>query len=156
MEWGTFITVIIAVYLVWFGLNFLYDLFIGGKPKLETSDGIHYNMSDLMAEEEKPQAVSQNDFEHKSVEVHKTAAPAAPVSSDGDSSGQSFALPLAPKAPAPIAPEPLMSEDDWAGDLEEESEEKIDIPVQGQPMPVSAFIQSLKDQAKAETSAITF
>jgi hypothetical protein len=164
MEWGTFIPVIIAVYLAWFGLNFLYDLFIGGKAKVQTESGITYNMSDLMAEEEKPQVISQKDFEHKTVEVHKTDTPlpAAPVASDADSSGQNLALPLAPKAPDPVAPEAPMPEDDWAGDLEREAEpekkpeEKIDMLVQGQPVPVNDFIQSLKDQAKAETSAITF
>jgi len=163
MEWGIFITVIVAIYLVWYGFNFLFDLFIAGKPKTEATGGIHYKMSDLMAEEEKAQVVSQADYEPRTVEVHKTDAPTpkAPDASDipaANGSGQSTALPLA-AAPPPVPTEPAREKqpetNDWAAHLDQE-EEIIEIPVQGQPIPVMDFIQSLKNEAKNEAQSIVF
>ena len=140
MEWGNFITVMIAIYLAWYGFNFLFDLFVAGKPPVAAASGIHYRVSDLMAEEEKAQLVHKADYEEKAVDVHQTEPPVPPP-------------PAAAAEPAPQA-----EADDWASviDQEEPAADRIAIPVQGQAVSVTAYLQSLRDQAKLEAQSISF
>ncbi len=148
MEWGAFTTVIIALYLAWYGFNFLFDLFVGGRPKIAADSSIHYDISELMGEENEPQVVNEADYEEKSVAVHPTQpAPQPKGSSDilpSDSSGQTHKV------------EPMDDKvTDWA-DFPEEAKEVIGIPVQGQPVSVVDFIHALKQESKIEAQSITF
>ncbi|KAA5539137.1 hypothetical protein [Adhaeribacter rhizoryzae] len=160
MEWGNFITVIIAIYLAWYGFNFLFDLFVAGRPKIAATAGIHYKVSDLMAEEEKAQLVHKADYEEKPVEVHQTEPPVpsssvATNASAADNAGQNSEI-LA--TPAVAEPAPPAEAEDWASviDQEEPAADRIEIPVQGQAVSVTAYLQSLRDQARLEAQSISF
>jgi len=152
MEWGTFITVIAAIYLAWFGFNFLFDLFIGGKPKVQTQDGVHYNIGDLMSEEDAPVQIREEDYKESPVAIHKTEDTAAPVDAAG--SGHQVEN-ISVEALPPVA---VDNTPDWADniDQDEQMEEKIEIPVQGQPVSVMDYINILKAEAKTESTTITF
>lgn len=157
MEWGTFIPVIVALYLAWFGFNFLFDLFIGGKPRVQTEDGVQYNISDLMGEEESAQPVSESDYEPKPVAVYKTEAPTPPVAPDATdgpiAAEHELDTPAASNEPVPQMPG---EDDDWDSPIHEDLEDKLNLPVQGQPIQIADFIQSLRDKAKLESASITF
>lgn len=64
MAWGTFLGVVIGVYASYYVLNVLYDLFFSWKRNVSAGGGIHYNMRDLMGEEESPEEV-QDEFEEE-------------------------------------------------------------------------------------------
>ena len=150
MEWGNFITVIAAIYLAWFGFNFLFDLFIGGKPKVQTEEGVLYNIGDLMGEEETPVQIHEDDYKEAPVAIHKTED--APAATEG-SGRQVENNPVEELTPVAVDDTP-----DWADniDQDEHMEDKIDIPVQGQPVSVMDYINILKAEAKAESTTITF
>ena len=62
MAWGTFVGVVIGAYALYYVLNLLYDLFFSLKQKASAGGSIHYNMRDLLGEEEGPEEV-QDEFE---------------------------------------------------------------------------------------------
>lgn len=64
MAWGTFLGVVIGVYAAYYVLNLLYDLFFSQKRTAAAEGGIHYNMRELMGEEESPEEV-QDEFEEE-------------------------------------------------------------------------------------------
>jgi len=155
MEWGTLVTTVLAIYIVWYGINFLFDLFIGGKPKIQTDQGVQYNLSDLMGEEEQAQEVSTADFENKTVSI-STPAPVAPTSDLPNISGSNPVAASEPaNIPAPVLPEEniINSSDDWASSLDQE-EVIIDIPVQAQPVIVPDYLLSFKDDAKNKAASV--
>jgi len=152
MEWGNFLIVIVAIYVAWYGLNFLYDLFIGSGPKPQIEASTHYNIRDLAANEEPATIINEADYEEKMVDVRPT--PIVPISSDtstGDGPAQNlsdFHLPA-------LGPTAVEYPTDWASEIDQE-EQIIEIPVQGQPLSVSDFLKTLKDEAKTETATISF
>ncbi|PSR51930.1 hypothetical protein AHMF7605_28900 [Adhaeribacter arboris] len=153
MEWGNFLIAIVAVYLAYYGLNFLFDLLIAGGPKLPTGPATQYNVRDLMDEEEPAQVVEAKDYEDKLVDIRPISFP--PISSDnsaGDGSGSSISD---ARVPEPVTVETMDYSNDWASEIDQE-ETNIEIPIQGQALSVSDFLKSLKDEAKLETATITF
>ncbi|PRY13749.1 hypothetical protein CLV24_105119 [Pontibacter ummariensis] len=58
MAWSTFFGVVIGAYAIYYVLNFLYDLFFSRKQKAPAQSGVHYNMRELMGEEEGPEEVA--------------------------------------------------------------------------------------------------
>jgi hypothetical protein len=64
MAWSTFLGVVIGIYALYYVLNLLYDLSFSRKRKTAAGGGIHYNMRDLMGEEESPEEVHE-EFEEE-------------------------------------------------------------------------------------------
>ena len=153
MEWGTLITIVVAVYLVWYGLNFLLDLFIGGKPKIQPEQGVQYNLNDLMAEEEQARVVHEKDYEEPAVMVYPAAVAPSPDVPNSGGSPQSTAAP--DPTPASDTQEQPISTllEDWAS-WQDQEEKVIEISIQGQPIPVIDFIQSFKNEAKYQAASI--
>ncbi|RDV11884.1 hypothetical protein DXT99_23555 [Pontibacter diazotrophicus] len=54
MAWSTFLGVVVGAYAVYYALNLLYDLFFSRKQKAAADSGVHYNLNELMGEEEQP------------------------------------------------------------------------------------------------------
>jgi hypothetical protein len=158
MEWGTFLTVIFALYLAWYGLNFLIDLLNAGKSKIQTEQAVHYNVQDFLRDEEPAQEVNWRDFDDTVVPVltpvTEKATPEEPTSG-GTAPQVTAPAPVSTPEPTPAAQNAPISNpaDDWASDIDKE-EEIIRIPVQGQPIPVADFIQSFKDNAKSKAAIV--
>ncbi|QMU26570.1 hypothetical protein [Adhaeribacter radiodurans] len=153
MEWGNFLIAIVAVYLAYYGLNFLFDLLIAGGPKLPTAPATQYNVRDLMDEEEPAQVVEAKDYEDKLVDIRPISF--APISSDNSANDGTGSSISDARIPEPVTVEPVDFSNDWASEIDQE-ETIIEIPIQGQALSVSDFLKSLKDEAKLETATITF
>ncbi|WP_181308828.1 hypothetical protein [Rufibacter sp. XAAS-G3-1] len=76
MEWGTFFTVVVTLYLVYYGFVFLLDLLTKGRPVRLSGEGIEYNMSNLLDEEEVSQVLGSKAFEEPTVTAYNTQAQA--------------------------------------------------------------------------------
>lgn len=155
MEWGTLVTAIVAIYIVWYGINFLFDLFVAGKPIIQPDQGVQYNLSDLIGEEEQAQEVSAADFENKTVSISALTSE-APTSDLPNNGGTTPVAALKSAIiPTSAVEEEFInnSSDDWASVLDQE-EEIIDIPVQGQPVSVTDFLLSFKDEAKNKAASV--
>lgn len=178
MEWGTFLTVVSALYLAYYGINFLYDMFVGGKPQVVSNAGIQYTVSELVDQQEQAQVISEKDFDDATVMVHHDPDPAdspvpagpltwnpgAEMPSSADAAAEDLfpeirqapsddpSVPGGDPAPDPASsmPEPF---NQTQADESEESE-KIEMQVQGQPMTVSDFLKSFKIEAKSEAQSI--
>lgn len=162
MEWGTFITVIIAVYLVYYGFVFLFDLLGGSKSKAPNQAPVHYNISDLVSSEEPAQIIEEKDYQEPLAAVIPVAA--APAANDAPATGgvtlvQSDKLPVTDFQDQ--QPPLETAEPDWVVAMEErlenerlEKEQIINIPVQGQPVSVTEFLQSFKTDAANKAASI--
>lgn len=159
MEWGTFTTVIFALYLVWYGFNFLIDLIGGASRQAQTEQNIQYNVSDFLVEEEPAQQVNINDYTEPVVNISPAAEATTPDVPNSGGAAQHEAMSISASIPtATITPvtvdHPITNPlDDWASVIDQE-EESIEIPVQGTPIPVMDYIQSFKNQAKSQAAQV--
>jgi len=155
MEWGTFLTVIFALYLVWYGFNFLIDIMATGKPGIQTEQAVQYNVHDFLKEEELAQEVKLSEYDKPVAVINPNVENPTPEAPNSGGITQHITAPVSTPAPTTKAQEYPMSDplDDWASAIDQE-EEIINIPVQGQPIPVMDFIQSFKDDAKSKAAQI--
>ena len=145
MEWGTFLTVIITLYLAYYGIVFLLDLVAKGKTPKVAGGGIEYNLNSLLEEEEVSQVLDVKAFVEPPVKTHNTPAPAPP------------APPAPPVAePTPAATPPVAEEandDAWdepkqPADKEPEvKQESVKMAVMGEPMPPNNYLKMVREQA---------
>lgn len=159
MEWGTFLQAIVALYLVYYGLNFLYDMFInGGKAKTVQSNAIQYSLGDVMGEEEQAHVVNEKDFDEPLVEIIPTAI------DEAEPSQESVQYWANEDSQEEEAEEELLyyqedEEEPYTEDEEEEEplpvrEEAIEIPVQGQPISVMDALKLFKMEAQQQAQVV--
>lgn len=76
--WGTYFTVLITGYLLYYGVVFIFDLLTKGRTTKVEAEGVEYSMGDLVDEEEEtPQVLTKKSFAEPTVKTHNTPAPAA-------------------------------------------------------------------------------
>jgi len=160
MEWGTFLTVVAAVYLLYYGLISIYDLLSGSKTKASSELGTQYDISDLVGLEEPAKTIEEKDYQEPLAAVVPVAKAPAPDATD--TGGYTPEIPGNLSLPDSTYQESLAntSAPDWAAELEEEpvlettQEEIISIPVQGQPLSVTEFLQCFRADAKNQAASI--
>ncbi|QNF31346.1 hypothetical protein HUW51_00900 (plasmid) [Adhaeribacter swui] len=160
MEWGTFLTVVAAVYLLYYGLISISDLLSGSKPKTSPELGTQYDISDLVGLEEPAKIIDEKDYQEPLAAVVPVAKAPVPVPEPVNAGGHSPETPGDSPPPQPAYQEPVPAPD-WAAELDEEiilaetnQETIISIPVQGQPLSVTEFLQSFRSDAKSQAASI--
>ncbi|GAA4431455.1 hypothetical protein GCM10023188_19010 [Pontibacter saemangeumensis] len=63
MAWSTFLGVVMGAYVVYYVLNFLYDLFLSRKQLAPADAGVHYDMEELADEEDQGYGLTQEEAE---------------------------------------------------------------------------------------------
>ncbi len=162
MEWGTFFTVVAAVYLLYYGLISIYDLLSGSKTKPSAELGTQYDISDLVGLEEPAKTIEEKDYQEPLAAVVPVAKAPAAVADDVNTGGYTPGMPNNFPLPDSAYQDLLIdnSAPDWAAALEEEApvetttESFITIPVQGQPLSVTDFLQSFRADAKNQAASI--
>ena len=160
MEWSTFFTVVITLYLVYYGFIFLVDLVTKGRPVKVAGEGIEYNMSNLLEEEEVSQFMNSKAFEEPTITVHNTQAPADEEYNEESDAGyteESDEDYAEQEAEEEYTEQELEEEEYTEPEPEEvvkmavigelEPEEVVEMAVMGEPMQPNNYLKMIREKA---------